>query len=305
MRFIDWVMLITLSVLWGGSFFFVGVAVNELPPLTIITLRVGIAALALHLFMRLRGNSFPLQGKILLAFFGMGFLNNVVPFFLIVWAQGQLASGLASIFNATTPLFTVVAAHFLTRDERLTPLRIIGTVLGIAGVAVMIGPDLFASETANISTSIAGPVAILCAAFSYALASIYGRRFKALGVSPVATATGQVSASTIMLIPLALFIEQPWNLTSPGFETWSAIIGLAIASTAVAYILYFKILASSGATNLSLVTFLIPVSAIILGILFLNETLQVKHLIGMGLISAGLAAIDGRLMRIFSYNKLP
>ena len=126
-----------------------------------------------------------------------------------------------------------------------------------------------------------------------------------MGVGPVATATGQVSASTIMLIPVTLIIEQPWTLSQPGFETWSSIIALAIASTAVAYILYFRILASSGATNLSLVTFLVPVSAIILGILFLDESLQLKHLIGMGLIGAGLAAIDGRFMRLFSYNKLP
>ncbi len=295
MRFVDWVMLITLSVLWGGSFFFVGVAVKELPPLTIITLRVSIAALALLFFMRVTGKTLPVRCETVTAFIGMGFLNNVVPFFLIVWAQGQIASGLASIFNATMPLFTVVVAHFLTADEKLTPLRITGTLLGIAGVVAMIGPDLLARADNNFIAQIA----ILVAAFSYALASIYGRRFKALGVSPIATAAGQVCASTFMLVPLMLFIEQPWNLPMPGMATWAAVISLAILATAVAYVLYFRILSSAGATNLSLVTFLIPVSAIILGILFLNESLQLKHFIGMALIGAGLAAIDGRVVRIF------
>ena len=295
MRFIDWLMLITLSILWGGSFFFVGVAVKELPPLTIITLRVVIAALALLLFLQVTGRALPLRREVTVAFFGMGFLNNVIPFFLIAWAQGQIESGLASIFNATMPLFTVVVAHFLTADEKLTSLRIAGVVLGIAGVTAMIGPELLSSGSNNTIAQIA----ILAAALSYALASIYGRRFKTLGVSPIATATGQVSASSLMLIPLVLLVDQPWTLPMPSLETWAAVVALAILATSLAYILYFRILSSSGATNLSLVTFLIPVSAIILGALFLNETLQMKHFIGMALIGAGLAAIDGRIARMF------
>ena len=300
MRFIDWVMLITLSVLWGGSFFFVGVAVKELPPLSIVTLRVGIAALALYLFMRVTGKVMPIRRNVWQAFLAMGLLNNVVPFFLIAWGQREIASGLASIFNATMPLFTVVAAHFLTHDEKLTPLRIIGTLSGIAGVAVMIGPAVFSA----LDSRIIAQTAILAGAFSYALASIYGRRFKAMGVTPIATATGQVCASTLMLIPLTLVVEQPWNLPLPSLSSWASIIGLAIFSTAFAYILYFRILSSSGSTNLSLVTFLIPVSAIFLGILFLNETMQAKHIIGLGLIGLGLMAIDGRVRRVFGRQKV-
>lgn len=295
MRFIDWMMLIALSLLWGGSFFFVGVAVKELPPFTIVTLRVGLAALTLLLFLRITGKQLPLRRQTVTAFFGMGFLNNVIPFSLIVWAQGQIESGLASIFNATMPLFTVVVAHFLTADEKLTPLRIVGVVLGIAGVTAMIGPDLLTSGHSDVFAQLA----ILGAALSYAFASIYGRRFKALGVSPMATATGQVCASTIMLLPIMALIEQPWTLTMPGAATWWAVVGLAVLATAVAYVLYFRILSSSGATNLSLVTFLIPVSAILLGALFLDETLQAKHFAGMALIAAGLVAIDGRIGRQF------
>lgn len=296
MRLIDWVMLITLSVVWGGSFFFVAVAVKELPPLTIITLRVGIAALALLLFMKATGKSVPFSPKVVTTFFGMGFLNNVIPFFLIVWAQGQIESGLASIFNATMPLFTVVVAHYLTADEKMTPLRVAGVAFGIAGVVAMIGPELLSSGTNDIFAQIA----ILGAAISYALASIYGRRFKAMGVSPIATATGQVGASTLILIPVMAFVEQPWTLPMPGAGTWWAVIALAVLATAFAYVLYFRILSSSGATNLSLVTFLIPVSAIFLGAVFLNETLQVKHFVGMALIGAGLVAIDGRIVNLLN-----
>ena len=291
MQLRDWIMLISLSLLWGGSFFFVGIAVSELPPLLIITLRVGIAALALYSFMRLTSNSMPTGKAVWLAFFGMGFLNNVIPFFLIAWGQGQIASGLASIFNATTPLFTVIVAHFLTRDEKLTPLRIIGTLLGIIGVAWMIGADL----SGTMGKHIIAQLAILAAAFSYALASIFGRRFRQMGVSPIATATGQVTASTAMLVPVTVMIDQPWLLAMPTTTTIAAVIALALTSTSLAYVLYFAILSSAGSTNLMLVTFLIPVSAIILGAVFLNESLETRHFIGMALIGLGLAAIDGRL----------
>lgn len=296
MRLIDWVMLITLSLVWGGSFFFVGVAVKDLPPLTIVTLRVGIACLTLLLFLKITSRKLPLEREAITAFFVMGFLNNVVPFVLIVWAQTQIESGLASIFNATMPLFTVVVAHFLTADEKITPLRLIGVICGVIGVAMMIGPELLSGGENNTTAQIA----ILAAAFSYALASIYGRRFKTMGISPVATATGQVGASTLILLPIVAFVEQPWNLPMPSMATWWAVVALAILATAFAYVLYFRILSSSGSTNLSLVTFLVPVSAIILGALFLNESLELKHFAGMAMIAAGLVAIDGRIVKLFA-----
>ncbi len=296
MKLIDWVMLIALSILWGGSFFFVGVAVAELPPLTIVTLRVAIGASALLVFLAITRQLPKLSRRIVLAFFGMGVLNNVIPFILIVWGQSQIASGLASILNATTPLFTVVVAHFLTRDETLTPLRGFGVLAGIGGVTLMIGPDLLNGLGENVLAQLA----ILAAAISYAFASIFGRRFKTMGISPMATATGQVCASTLIMIPFMLIIDKPWTLAMPSIGVISAIIGLGLAATSVAYILYFKILANAGATNLSLVTFLIPVSAIFLGIVFLSETLYPRHFMGLAVIGIGLIAIDGRLVRVFS-----
>lgn len=289
----EWALLVALSILWGGSFFFVGIAVKELPPVTIVTLRVSIAALALLTVCRIMGYRMPRTPQVFRAFFGMGLLNNVIPFCLIVWGQTHIASGVASILNATTPLFTVIVAHMLTSDEKLSINKIAGIVIGFAGVATMIGPAVLTGER----SSLWGQLAILGAAISYSFAGIFGRRFKAIGVPPVVTATGQISASSIILIPLALITDQPWTLAIPSNAAWAAIFGIALLSTALAYLIFFRILSSAGATNLALVTFLIPVSAILLGSLVLGEQLATKHFIGIAMIASGLIAIDGRLFR--------
>lgn len=286
-------MLVALSILWGGSFFFVGIAVKELPPITIVTLRVTIAAIALLTVCRVLGYSLPRKPEVLRAFLIMGLLNNIIPFSLIVWGQTHIASGVASILNATTPLFTVLVAHMLTTDEKLSANKLAGVIIGFVGVATMIGPAALTGER----SSLWGQLAILGAAISYAFAGIFGRRFKAMGVPPLVTATGQISASSLVLIPVALLIDRPWTLAMPSGETRAALFGIALLSTALAYLIFFRILSSAGATNLALVTFLIPVSAIVLGSLVLGEQLALKHLIGMAMIAAGLIAIDGRLLQ--------
>jgi drug/metabolite transporter (DMT)-like permease len=290
---VEWTMLLTLSVLWGGSFFFIGVAVSELPTLSIVVLRVGLSAMALWAVILLTGRTVPKNLKVWLSFFGMGLLNNVIPFGLIVWGQQTIASGLASILNATTPLFTVVVAGLFLSDEALNSRKLLGVMIGFVGVTLMIGPDALS----GLSSNVLAQAAILGGALSYAIAGVYGRRFKRFGVEPVMTAAGQVTASTILLVPFALVIDRPWTLQMPSNLTWASIIGLAILSTAIAYILYFKILERAGATNLLLVTFLIPVSAVLLGFLFLGERLGWVHALGMMLIGSGLAAIDGRLFQ--------
>ena len=259
-----------------------------------MALRVGTAALVLHVVIRAMGLSIPRDRKVWSAFFGMGLLNNLIPFSLIAWGQTQIAGGLASILNATTPLFIVIVAHFLTRDEKMTGNKLVGVLVGFFGVAIMVGP----AALSGLGLNVWAQVAILCASISYAFSGIFGRRFRELGVQPLATATGQLTASTVMLVPVALLVDQPWTLAMPHIETWEAIIGLSLLSTALAYNLFFRILASAGATNISLVTFLVPVSAILLSSLFLGEQLEAKHFIGMALIGAGLAAIDGRLLAL-------
>ncbi|MCC7272323.1 MAG: DMT family transporter [Alphaproteobacteria bacterium] len=292
----EWAMLLALALLWGGSFFFVGVAVGALPPLTIVLVRVGLAATALLAVLALLRTGVPRGAAAWRAFAVMGFANNVVPFGLIVWGQGHIASGLASILNATTPLFTVVVAHFLTRDEPMTAARLAGVVLGLAGVAVLVGGGAAASAREHVPAQ----AACLAAALSYALAGIYGRRFRAMGVAPLATAAGQLAASAAMLLPLVLIVDRPWKLAMPSPAVVAALIGLAGLSTALAYVLYFRILATAGATNLLLVTFLLPPTAILLGTSFLGETLAARHLAGMVLIALGLAAIDGRPARLLA-----
>jgi len=289
----EWAMLLALSVLWGGSFFFTGVAVKELPPLTIVVLRVGLAAAMLCVTIWLLGLGLPRDAKAWAAFFGMGLLNNVIPFCLIVWGQTHIASGLAAILNATTPLATVMVAHVLTDDEKMSGNRLAGVLIGLIGVTLMIGVDALG----GIGTDVLAQLAVLAAAVSYAFAGVFGRRFRRMGVAPMATATGQVIASTAMLLPLALIVERPWTLPMPSATVWAAILGIAAFSTALGYVLYFRILAAAGATNLLLVTFLIPVSAIMLGSLVLGERLGTRHFLGMALIGVGLAAIDGRLIR--------
>jgi len=290
----EWAMLLAMSVLWGGSFFFVGVAVKELPPFTIVTLRVGLAAAMLGLTVRVLGLRLPIERRAWAAFFGMGLLNNAIPFCLLVWGQTHIASGLAAILNATTPLFTVIVAHALTDDERMTPKRLTGVLIGLIGVVVIIGPGALL----GIGSDVLAQLAVLAAAISYSFAGVFGRRFARLGIAPIAAATGQVTASTVMLLPLAFVIDQPWGLPMPGTGTIAAILGLAALSTAFGYILYFRILATAGAMNLLLVTFLIPVSAIVLGALVLSERLSIQHFAGMALIGIGLAAIDGRLLAL-------
>jgi drug/metabolite transporter (DMT)-like permease len=290
----EWAMLCTLSVLWGGSFFFTGVALGELPPFTIVVLRVGIAAVILNVVVFATGLRMPRDGRTWLDFFGMGLLNNAVPFCLIVWGQTHIASGLAAILNATTPLWTVIVAHLLTSDEKMTGNRLLGVIVGFVGVVVMIGRDALEGSGANVVAQLA----VLAAAVSYAFAGVYGRRFKRMGTASMLTAMGQLTASTVMLLPVALLVDHPWTLPMPGGPVWGAVLGIASLSTALAYVLYFSILATAGATNLLLVTFLIPVSAILLGSLILDERLGPTHFLGMACIGAGLAAIDGRLLRL-------
>jgi drug/metabolite transporter (DMT)-like permease len=290
----EWIMLVCLSILWGGSFFFTGIAIKELPPFTIVTVRVGLAAFILNVVARAIGLRLPRGGRAWVAFFLMGLLNNAIPFSLIVWGQIHIASGLASILNATTPLWTVVAANSFTTDEKMTGHHLFGVVVGFIGVVVMIGPEALA----HLGVDVTAQLAILAAALSYAFAGIFGRRFIQMGIVPMLTATGQVSASTLMLIPVALVVDQPWHLAMPSLNAWAALIGIAALSTGLAYVLYFRILATAGATNLLLVTFLIPVSAIVLGYTILGERLDAKHLLGMTLIGVGLSAIDGRALNL-------
>ena len=289
MRGSDWLWLWTLSLLWGGSFLFNELALTGLPALTVVWGRVGLAALILWGVVRATGAPLPPR-TMWPALLVMGLLNNAVPFTLFVLAQGQITGALASVLNAMTPVFTVLVAHLATQEEKLTPARGLGVVLGFGGVLAMLADGGMAGTRLAL-------LACLGAAFSYAVASVWGRRFRAAGLAPLATAFGQVTASSALMLPVWLLVDRPWALGWPGWEPVMAVVGLASLSSALAYLIFFRILAQAGATAVSLVTFLIPISAAGLGWLVLGEQLEVRQFLGLGLILAGLAVIDGRLFR--------
>ena len=289
----DWVMLITLATVWGGSFLFNAILVAELPVITIVAIRVTVAALALWGFVRVTGRKIPTSPQVWWALLILGVLNNAIPFSLIVQGQTQITSGLASILNATTPLFTILVAGFFLTDERFSVLRVLGVVVGFSGVILMVGPEALG----GLGDDFWAQLCALGAALSYGFASVFGRRFRELRVDPVMVATGQVTMSSLVLWPIALWIDGPQDIMGLSFNAAASMFGLAVLCTSFAYILYFRILERAGATNISLVTFLVPISAIILGVLVLGERIFIKEIMGMTLIGMGLAIIDGRLFQ--------
>ena len=295
----DWLILGTLAVIWGGAFFFIGVAVRHIQPLTYVFLRLSIAAAAMWLFLRIKGQGLGLPRAAWGSIFLLALLNNAVPFTLFGWGQTHIASGLASILNATTPIWGVVVAHFLTHDERMTPRKIAGVLLGFGGVAVMIGPSLLSS----LGSSALAQLACVTASLSYALAAVWARRFRKMGVSPLSVTTGQLTAGAAMMLPMSVLVDRPWTHAFPPLTAWGAVIALALMCTAFGYVLYFRLIETSGATNALLVTLLVPPVAILLGGLFLGETLAPQDFAGLALIALGLAAIDGRVLSLFSRQR--
>jgi drug/metabolite transporter (DMT)-like permease len=289
----DWATLLLLSVIWGGSFFFIELAIDTVAPLTLVLIRVALAAAMLWIFLLVRGERLAMPPGAASSFLVLALLNNVIPFTMFAWAQESITGGLASILNATTPIWGVIVANAFTADEKATPAKVAGVLLGFAGVALMIGPDFLG----QIGTGVLAQLACLAATLCYALAGVWARRFRNIGVPPVAVATGQLTASTLVMLPLVLLFEPPWRAAAPSAQAWLALVALALFCTSLAYILYFRLVASAGATNSLLVTFLIPITAILLGALILDERLEPRHFAGMALIGAGLAAIDGRLWR--------
>lgn len=293
----SWVMLLCLATLWGSSFFFFKILVATLPPLMVVLGRVGIAAVLLNLWLVLNGKRMPADWRLWARFAAMGLLNNVLPFALFVFAETRISSGLAAILNATTPLFTLVVAHVLTHDERLTRGRVAGVVAGFCGVAVLIGPQALTGHRPDLgSDSLVYPLACLGGALSYAFAAVYGRRFR--GLDPIRVATGQVTGSTLVLIPLVLLFDHPWTLPMPSLATWEALLAIALLCTALAYILFFHILARAGASNTGMVTLLLPFAAMALGAVFLGEQVPIRAVGGLALIGLGFALIDGRALRL-------
>jgi drug/metabolite transporter (DMT)-like permease len=287
---VEWALLILLSALWGAAFFFGKVAVRELSPFTVVFVRVSLAALILNGVLLLTGQRLPRFPGRWGEFMILGLFNNAVPFSLIFWGQTRIASGLASILNATTPAWGILLAHLWTEDEKLTPNKVLGVVLGLCGAVTLIGWDILFGERGNVLAQLA----VLGAALSYAATGIYAKRFK--GTAPLVLATVQISCAALWMLPVALLTFPSGQRFDLSLPVVLSVLGLAVLSTALAYLIYFRVLASAGASNVLLVTLLIPVSANALGALVLGERVGVEQVLGMMLIGLGLAVIDGRVV---------
>jgi drug/metabolite transporter (DMT)-like permease len=290
----QWGLLAALSLVWGASFFLAAVSLRGFPPFTIVLGRVAIAAAALAIACRIAGLGLPRGRAQWAACAGMGLLNNALPFALIITGQQFIPSGLAAVVNAATPVFAVLAAHWLTADEKLTPNRLGGAAVGLAGVAVLAGPGVFA---AGHGAELLGVALCLGACLSYGLSGVWARRVRRSGLAPLPAAAGQCACSTLMMLPVALGFDRPWLLPAPPAEAVAALVAFGLFSTALAYALFYVLIAGAGATNAMLVTLLVPVTALLLGTLVLGEALAPRHLAGMAVIGAGLLVIDGRLLR--------
>lgn len=289
----SWGLLTLLSLLWGGSFLLIKVAVAEIPPATLAGGRVLLAALALLLLMPLLRLKLPRGAKLWAWLLLLGAVNNTLPFFFINWGQQHIDVGLGAILNGTTPFFSVLLAPLFVRDERLTPSRLLGVVIGMSGVAVLVGPGALS----HLGTSVWGELSVVLGSLCYAFGGIIARRVSAAGLPPVALAFGQLFSASLFSLPLALAVDAPWTLR-PSATALVALLVLAVVCSALAYLLYFRVLTAAGATNASLVTLLVPVSAAAFGAIVFGERLGLGALGGFALIALGFAVLDGRLFAL-------
>jgi len=284
----EWALLGLLSVVWGGSFFFYKVLIHALPPFTVVLGRMAIAALALHLWLLLRRDPLRASPRQWGELIVLGAINNALPFCCFAWSEIRISSGLAAILNATTPVFGVLVGAALRTGAPLTPMRGLAVVFGFLGVTVLIGPAALSG-----GQDLPSELACIAAGVSYAFAAFYARRFAAM--HPLKVAAGQTTGAALVMLPLAAVADRFWTLPVPGLPVWGALFGIGLISTALAYALYFRLLKTADPTDLMLVTFLVPISALILGLLFLAEPIRPTALAGMGMIGLSLLAIDGRL----------
>ena len=287
----DWLLLVLLSVLWGSATFFNKVAVRDIGPYTVVFVRVLLAAMLLYAVMRVRSCPLRVSWRDAKPFLLMGLFNSALPFTLIAWGVIHIDSGLAGILLATTPVFTVVLAHIATNDEKLSVAKAFGIGLGMAGVLLIMGGHV---------TSVSGgsglaKLAILGAALCYGVSGVYGRTLR--DRPPLTLAWGQLCVSAVILAPLVVIQDQPWETATWSRDATTSIIALAVLGSAMRYLVFYRLLATVGATNTSLVGFLIPASSLLLGFMVLDERLLAAQVAGVALIAVGLTVIDGRLFR--------
>ncbi len=281
-------LLIFLASLWGPSFLFIKVAVESIPPLTLVLGRVAIGALLLYLILRLQNGRLP-QNRIIWKHLAiLAIVHNTIPFVLFAWGEQYIDSALASILNGTTPLFTIMLAHFFVVDDRLTPAKLIGVLLGFFGLILLIIPAI----TDGVEATSWGVLAVATASAFYGIAIVYSRNHMR-GLPKLVAPTGQMIMATLFLLPLSFIFERPWTLPMPSTQSLLAMVALGVFGTALAFVVYYKLIEVADPSYVSMTTYVIPIFGIILGVLILGETLTLLMLVGCGFILFGVMIVNG------------
>ncbi|WP_420642796.1 DMT family transporter [Candidatus Leptofilum sp.] len=290
MKLKNFLLLILLAALWGPSFLFIKVAVAEIPPITLVLGRVGIAAVLLTLLLLFQGKAFPKSNTIWRHLAVVAAVQNAIPFVLFSWGEQYIDSALASILNGTTPIFTIVIAHFFAADDRLTPTKLIGVLIGFGGLMLLISP----SFVDGLQASTLGLLGVALAAVLYGVAIVYTRN-NLRGLPPLVAPAGQMILASLYLLPLSLLIERPYNIPTLSLPVIGSLLALGVLGTAAAFIVYYRLLETAPASYVSMTTYIIPIFGVILGVLVLDEQLTWHAYAGFGLILLGVMIVNGLL----------
>lgn len=284
-RYLDLFLLLVLGAVWGSSYLFIKVGVAEVPPLTFVTARLALGAVIMWVLLRILGYSVPRDRALWAAYAVMGLLSGALPYSLITWGEKYIPSGLAALLQSTTPVFTVILAHFFIHDERMTPASILGIVIGFVGVGILMIPDLRRGLQANLL----GQLAVVASSICYAAATIFARN-RLRGQPALVSTMGQLTTGAIFMLPFALLVERPFSL-SPSLAAVGSWLGLTLLGTVVAYVIYYTLIERASATFVSTVTYIVPVNGLILGALVLGEALHLTLLLSLGFILAGVLLV--------------
>lgn len=277
-------LLAVLATLWGASYTFIRIGVETIPPITFIAARTLIAGVLLLALIKIRGLSLPMDAAIWKRFFIQACINSVVPFTLIAWAEQTVNAGLATILNSTTPIFAFLLTVLITRHEAVTTRKLFGTIAGVIGISLIIGMEAFQ----GIGKELVAQLAIVAATISYAAAAIFGRGFK--GLDPMMPAAGSMICGAVILIPISLIVDQPWTI-APSADSLMALLGLSVFSTALAFVIYFRLIHTLGSVSTTSQAYLRVPIGVGIGVIFLDETLASTAWLGLVFVVIGVAAM--------------
>ncbi|TDG04183.1 EamA/RhaT family transporter [Paraburkholderia guartelaensis] len=281
---IDLLLLLALSTLWGASYTFIRVGVTTIPPFTLIAARTSIAGTLLLLWMMWQRIPIPRDPAVWRRFAVQALLNSVIPFTLIAWAERSVEAGLATILNSTSPVMAFLGTWLITRHEQVTARKLFGVAAGLAGTCLVVGVSAFG----GLGQQLIAQLAIVAATICYAGAAIYGRSFK--GLSPVAPAAGSLIVGAIVLVPVSAVVDRPWTL-HPSLQSIAALIALAVFSTAIAFVIYFRLVQTLGSVGTTAQAYLRVPIGVAIGIAWLGESLSTSAWLGLGCVVAGVVAM--------------